>query len=83
MKGKPFKYTPIQLENIKSERGQPAETKSTEQEETYIIIHPDYNVEQPQTIESYQRKSGTSKLVNYQLLNLKLNLLHLSLLWSS
>lgn len=47
MQGKPPEYTPSQLENLKSERGQQSRTGSTEQEETSVIIHPDYEVNKP------------------------------------
>ena len=63
MQGKPPEYTPSQLEKIKSEKGKTLGTGSTEQEETSIIIHPDYEVDQPQTTESSQRKLTISELV--------------------
>ena len=63
MQGKPPEYTPSQLENLKYERGQPLGTRSTEKEETSVIIHPDYEVDQPQTIDSYQEQLEISELV--------------------
>ena len=49
MQGKPPEYTPSQLEKIKFEKGKPSGNGSTEKEETSVIIHPDYEVDQPQT----------------------------------
>ena len=63
MQGKPPEYTPSQLENLKYERGQPLGTVSTKQEETFVIIHPDYELDQPRTAESYQRQPEIFELV--------------------
>ena len=63
MQGKPLEYTPSQLEKLKYEKGQPSGTGSIEQEETSVIIHPDYEVDQPQTTESSQRKISIFELV--------------------
>lgn len=63
MQGKPPEYTPSQLENLKFETGQPLGTGSTEKEETSIIIHPDYEVDQPQTAKCYQIQLENSELV--------------------
>ena len=52
MQGKPPEYTPSQLERLKSKKGQTSGTGSTENEETSIIIHPEYKIEQPRTAES-------------------------------
>ena len=63
MQGKPPEYTPSQLEKLKSEKGQTSGTRSTKHEETSVIIHLDYKVDQPQTTENYERKLTISKLV--------------------
>ena len=56
MQGKPLEYTPSQLEKLKSERGQQSGIRSTEQEETSVIIHPDYEVNQPQRVGTNQEQ---------------------------
>lgn len=56
MQGKPPEYTPSQLEKLKSEKGQTSGTGSIEHEETSIIINPEYEVDQPQTVESTPRR---------------------------
>ena len=63
MQGKPLEYTPSQLEKLKSEKGKTSGTGSTEHEETSIIIHPKYEVDQPQKAESSQRKFSIFELV--------------------
>ena len=57
MQGKPSEYTPSQLERLRYERGQTSRTILTEQEETSIIIHPDYEVDQSQTTKFTQKIS--------------------------
>ena len=47
MQGKPLDYTPSQLEKNKAERVQQSRIGSTEEGETSIVIHGDFNVNQP------------------------------------
>ena len=62
--GKPPEYTPSQLEGLKSLIPNViGRTRLTEQGESSIIIHPDFEVDQPQIAEHTPQKFSISELI--------------------
>ena len=66
MQGKLPQYTPSQFEKIKIERVQQSGTESIEQGEKSMVIHLDFEVNQPQIIEKDQEQLDFSEVITIE-----------------